>query len=128
MRAGNTVFLIVGAVFLLICLLMLVFFARIFRLWLRALLGGAPISLPNILLMRLRRAPVEEIVRLKIMAAQSGVDIPVSKIESAALQGIDIERAVLALIRAREMGMEVSWEELISQDLSERLKDKLFPG
>lgn len=92
-------------------------FFRFFALWLRAFLAGARISLPTLVLMRFRRAPVKEIVQLKIMATQAGIGIPVSKIEAAALMGVDIERAVLALIRAKETGVDVTWEEVITQDL-----------
>ena len=125
---ANAVILIVLAVVGLVFVLFLVVFARFLRLWLQALLSGAAVSLPTILLMHLRRSPAREIVRLKIMATQSGLDIPISKIESAALQGADIERAVLALIRAREIGEEVTWEEVISQDISDRLRDRLLSG
>ncbi len=127
MTPAETILLIVAVVFLLANLLFLVFFVRVFRLWLRAFLSGARISILNLLMMMFRRSPVDEIVRLKIMATQAGVDLPTNRIESAALAGANVERAVLALIRAREVGADVTWEELISQDMSDRLRNELFP-
>jgi uncharacterized protein YqfA (UPF0365 family) len=126
MPPAQVVILVVFAVFGLFFLLFLLFFARLFRLWLQAFLAGAGISFPILLSMLFRRSPIDEIVRLKIMATQAGLNIPISKIESAALQGADIERAVLALIRAREIGMELTWEEAISKDMSDQLRDRLL--
>lgn len=109
------------AVFLLVNLVLLLLFARLFSAWLRAFLARASISLPTLILMSLRRSPVQEIVDAKIMAAQREIDIPVGRLESAALLGVDIKRAVLAVIRAKETRMEVSWDEIIAADLKERM-------
>jgi uncharacterized protein YqfA (UPF0365 family) len=118
---------VILAIVLLLNLLILFLFAKVVRLWLQAFLAGAKITIPTMLLMYLRRSPVETIVRLRIMAVQGGVPVPISKIESAALLGVDIERAVLALIRAREIGLDVAWEEVINKDMSDRLREDLFP-
>ena len=126
MPESNIIVLIVIVLLGLVWLLCLLFFWRIFRLWLQAFLSGAGVSLLTIVLMHLRRSPAREIVRLKIMATQAGLNIPIGRIESAALQGADIERAVLALIRARELGEEVTWEELIAKDMGDRLRDRLL--
>ena len=32
-----------------------------------------------------------------------------------------MERAVLAMIRAKELGKEITWEDLLSTDINERL-------
>lgn len=127
MPQGNAVLIIVFVLFAIITLLVLAFFAKLFGLWLQAFLARAQVSLPSLVLMHLRRSPVKEIVHSKIMAVQAGVSIPTHKIESAALAGADLERAVLVLIRARETSTEVTWEEVISQDMSDQLRSELFP-
>ena len=127
MPVETTVILVVVVVFGLVNLLFLLWFVRLFRIWLQAFLSGAQVSFTTLLAMIFRRSPIDEIVRLKIMATQAGINIPIGKIESAALMGADVERAVLALIRARETGVEVTWEEVIQQDMGDRLRQELFP-
>ena len=51
---------------------------------------------------------MKELVRLKIMAVQTEL--------------AGDRRAVLAMIRAREIGKEVTWQEAIAEDANERLQ------
>ena len=55
---------------------------------------------------------MKELVRLKIMAVQTEL--------------AGDRRAVLAMIRAREIGKEVTWQEVIAGDANERLRKKLY--
>lgn len=127
MPPETTVILVAVVVFGLVNLLFLLWLVRLVRIWLQAFLSGAKVSFLTVLLMNLRRSPIDEILRIKIMATQAGINVPLSKIESAALMGADVERAVLALIRARDVGVEVTWEEVIQQDMGDRLRKELFP-
>ena len=69
---------------------------------------------------------MKELVRLKIMAVQAGLSISTHKMEGALLQGADVERAVLVMIRAQKIGKEVTWQEVIAEDANERLRKKLY--
>jgi uncharacterized protein YqfA (UPF0365 family) len=129
--AGNNLpALIIGGIALIMLLVFLwvfVLFLRLFRPWVRAYLANAHVPLVELIGMVLRRTPMQEIVRLKIMAVQSGLSITTAQIESAFLQGADVERAILALIRARDTGVtDLTWENVISTDADERLKQKLY--
>ena len=86
------------------------------RPWLQGLMAGAHVSAVELVAMRLRKSPVQRVMNCKIMAAQSGIQIPTSQIESAALAGADIETAVRTLMRATEMGLNVTWEQVIVED------------
>jgi len=113
------------AVVVLAMLIFWLFFVRVFGLWLRAFLARAPISVPQLVGMILRKVDAKEIVRLKIMAVQSGVDIPTQELERAYLTGADVERAVLAMVRAKETGKPVTWDDVIRADRDERLDEAL---
>ncbi len=115
-NAPPLVMWVIVGVMLLVMLAFAAVFARFFRLWLQAFMARAPIPFAQLIAMKLRKSPVDDIVRLKIMSVQSGVDIPTHEIERAYLQGADAERAVRAMIRAKETGQEVTWQELISTD------------
>ena len=105
-------------------ILVSVAFVRLFNLWLRAFLARANISLLSLISMKLRHSPIKAIVRWKIMAAQAGVTISTQQLESAALQGVDVERAVLVMIRARQTGQEIEWSDVIARDTDERLNER----
>lgn len=121
--AGDAFLWVIVAVVVLATLMFLLAFARVYRLWMRAMLSRAAIPLPQILLMILRKTDAEQIVRLKIMAVQSGVEIPTHELERAYLRGANVERAVLAMVRAKELGENVTWDELMSADVRQRLSD-----
>lgn len=122
-QGGNMFTWIMVGVMLLIMLMFLFLFAQYFSLWVRAFLARAPISFPHLVIMSLRKIDPRQIVRLKIMAVQSGVDIPTHELERAYLSGVNVERAVLSMIRAKQTGENVSWEQILSADVDERLKE-----
>jgi uncharacterized protein YqfA (UPF0365 family) len=115
-NAPPLVMWIIVGVMLLVMVSFAVVFARFFCLWVQAFLARAPIPFPQLIGMKLRKSPVDDIVRLRIMAVQSGVDIPTHEIERSYLQGADAERAVRAMIRAKETGQDVTWQELLRTD------------
>jgi uncharacterized protein YqfA (UPF0365 family) len=122
-QGGNMFAWIMLGVMLLIMITFLFVFARYFSLWLRAFLSRTPISFPRLITMSLRKVDPRQIVRLKIMAVQSGVDIPTHELERAYLSGVNVERAVLAMIRAKQTGENVTWEQIVSADVDERLEE-----
>jgi uncharacterized protein YqfA (UPF0365 family) len=122
-HGGNMFAWIATGVMLLFMLVVFLAFTRVFRIWLQALLARAGIPLVQIIAMMLRKTDAAQIVRLKIMAVQSGVDIPTHELERAYLRGVNVERAVLAMIRAKQIGEQVTWEQLISADVEERLEE-----
>ena len=121
----ETILWIVAAVMLLVMLLTMVIFARVFRLWLRCFLARAGIPLPQIIGMILRKSPVEKICDLKIMAVQAGVDVRTHQIESAFLAGLDAELIVRALIHGQQTGTAVNWEQAAAQAKQDQYADYL---
>lgn len=114
----------IAGVTVLVTILFAVAFARTFCLWFQAFMSGANITLLSLVSMKMRRAPVKDIVRWKIMATQAGVTVTTRQLEAAALQGVDVERAVLAMIRAKQNGQQVTWEEVIATDTDQRLRER----
>lgn len=126
MDPAQSMILAVVITILVISVLFTAIFAKLFGLWLRAHLAGAPVSIVSLFCMMLRRTPMKQIVRWRIMAAQAQLHITTDQIESAFLQGVDVERAILVLIRARQVGQEVTWNDVLSEDANQRLKSKLY--
>lgn len=122
----NMIILALLTVVGIVGLLMLLFFLRVISLWMRAYLAGGRISPVAIIAMMFRRTSPANVVRFRIMAVQAGLDVRTPQIESAILQGIDVETALLAMIHARATGKEVTWHEATADDVKERLRKKLF--
>lgn len=116
---------IVMIVFLVIVLItgliILLLFASLFRLWLQATMCGAKVSILNLIGMKLRRSDCKHVVNMICMAKQCGLNIRNDYIESAIIQGADVETAILTLQKAKERGIDLSWEDAISEDTRRRI-------
>ena len=111
----------------LVCgvMLMLPLFLFVARPWVRSRLYGVHISLVRIILMRIRRSDVNQIMDSLIMALQSGVTISVEKMERASAQQVDLKKVTLAMIESERRGLALEFDELVEAELSSRLAEKL---
>lgn len=121
----STVQFIAFGIFLIFFVSAVLAFRTIYTLWLQALLSGVRISLIQLVVMRLRKVDARLVVRSLIMAAQAGVPISTSEMESAWLQGVDLEKITLAMIHASRENMEVTFQDLVDADQKNRLAEKL---
>lgn len=107
-------FQVLLAIFALTFVCVAVVFGRLlFQPWIQCFLAAAPIGLPNILGMRLRRLPVTLICDQRIKAAQAGIDLTWDKLAITHQRGVDIAKAVDAWCLARHNGTEVTWDDLV---------------
>ena len=104
---------------------MLVLFLFVVRPWIRGRLYGVNISLVRIILMRIRRSDVNQVMDCLIMALQSGVSISVDKMEQANAQQVDLKKVTLAMIESERQGLALEFDELVEAELSSRLAEKL---
>lgn len=111
---------------------MLLFFVAVFvsialtfRPWFQAVLSSVPISVFQIIGMRLRRTNVNVVVRNLIIAKQAGVSLSSIELERAYLQGCDLEKLVLAMIEAKKRGQDIKFQEAVDADLHGRLQEEL---
>ena len=111
----------------LVCgvMLMLALFLFVARPWVRSRLCGVHIPLVRIILMRIRRSDVNQIMDSLIMALQSGVTISVEKMERASAQQVDLKKVTLAMIESERRGLALEFDELVEAELSSRLAEKL---
>jgi len=116
---------VMAGVLVFVFMPMLVFFMYIVRPWTRGLLSGIRISLLLIVLMRIRRSDVNQIIDALVMALQSDVSIPVEKMERASVQQVDLEKVTLAMIESERRGLGLEFDELVEAELSSRLAEKL---
>lgn len=110
-------------VFLLLVLLSI--FLAFFRPWLQAFVSGCPVSVFQLIGMRLRKVDPNKIVSVGIAATQGGHPVGWAELERAYLQGVDIEKVSMAYVTASERGDNFTFEELVDAERESRL-DKLL--
>ena len=106
---------IIGVVAALILFALIVSF---FSVWLRALLAGAPVSIFNLVAMRLRQVPYSVIVDARIRATKAGIKLSVDEIEAQYLAGGNVIACVQALIAAQKARIELDWQRACAIDLA----------
>lgn len=124
-QVDYVIFLFMGVILLIVGLTILFTIGMVFTPWLQAFMAGAPVSVLQIVGMRLRKVDVRVVIRSLIMATQAGVPVDSREMESAYLQGVDLEKITLAMIHAKREGMEVTFQDLVQADLDDRLHVKL---
>jgi len=116
----NPVLLVLSLIVLLGLLIFSVVLISFFRLWLRALLSGASVSLASLVGMSLRRINPNVIVDSRIMAVKSGLNLSTNELETHYLAGGDVVRVVRALIAANKANIELSFKQSTAIDLAGR--------
>ena len=115
--AQNAAFLILGVAIFIVLVVVLFRNCALMWLWFQTKMTGLPLNLLDIVGMRFRKVNPRVVVRTLIMAKQAGIDLPCEEVELAYLQGADLNKVAMALVRAKEEGTEMSFQELVEADL-----------
>jgi len=110
---GLAVLAVVGLIFLLII-------GQYLQLWLQAWLSGAPVSLIDLVMMRLRKVNSSVIVLNRISARKAGLDISTQAMEAHFLAGGRVTNVVRAMIAAEKAGIDMAWDRAVAIDLAGR--------
>ncbi len=108
------------AVIAVIGLVILLIIGQYLQLWVQAWLSGAPVSLLDLIMMRLRKVNPSLIVINRISAKKAGLDIPTSHMEAHLLAGGRVTNVVRAMIAAEKAGIELPWDRAVAIDLAGR--------
>jgi len=77
--------LVVAATMMLVFLVFLLLFFSVVRVWIQGLTSGVPVSIFEIIGMRLRRSPPALIVHAAVILHHRGEKVPVAEIERCCL-------------------------------------------
>ena len=116
------IFLSLMALFLVIVLAVTSWY---FNIWFQAFMSGVPISILEIIGMRLRRTNVNAVVRAVVMAKQGDAAVSCTDMEKAYLQGVNLEKVTLAFIEAKKEEIEITFDELVDTERQDRHAEKL---
>ncbi len=95
------------------------------RLWRREYMSGAQISSWELIGMTFRKVDATLVVNCLVRLAQGRVAVSVAELESAYLQGVDIEKITTAALVAKNRTLEFSFKELVAADLEGQLATAL---
>jgi uncharacterized protein YqfA (UPF0365 family) len=101
--------------FILIAIFIFLYFFPV-GTWFAAILSGVRISLLELFLMRLRKAPVPEIVNGLILSAKAGVVLDRDQLEAHAKAGGNILNVVMGMISAKIAGINLPFEKAAALD------------
>ena len=108
---------IVGLVLLIVTL-------SFFNVWLRALLAGAPVGIPTLVAMKLRKVPYAMIVDVRITAVKAGIEISSDDLEAHYLADGNVLYTVQALIAADKANIDLSFQQACAIDLATKGTEK----
>jgi uncharacterized protein YqfA (UPF0365 family) len=114
MNSSLFVFVLIGIPALIVAFIIFSFFST----WLKALLNGAPVSLLNLLGMRLGGVPYNLVVEARITAVKAGIPITTDKIAAHYLAGGNVVPTVQALVAAQKAGIVLDWDRACAIDLA----------
>src|SRR5690606_33534545 len=93
-------------------------FLSFFGTWLKARLNGAPVSVLNLLGMRLGGVPYGLVVDARITAVKAGIPLESDLIAAHYLAGGNVVPTVQALVAAQKAGIALNWNRACAIDLA----------
>ncbi len=99
-------------------------FLSFFGTWLKARLNGAPVSVLNLLGMRLGGVPYGLVVEARITAVKAGIPLESDKIAAHYLAGGNVVPTVQALVAAQKAGIALNWDRACAIDLATKGSNK----
>ena len=90
------------------------------KIWFRALISGAHISMITLVGMKLRKIKLDMLVDAYIMGKKAGLSITINELETHYLAGGNVTRVVNALISAHSAKIELSSQDAKAIDLAGR--------
>ncbi|MDR1760124.1 MAG: flotillin-like protein FloA [Fibrobacter sp.] len=117
---NNNLIILGIAVLAIIVLVLLLFIANFFKLWLRAIFSQAGVSMFQIIGMRLRNIPPHTIIDARISSCKTGMPVDTNLLEAHYMSGGDVVRVVQALIAANKANIKLDFKEAAAIDLAGR--------
>lgn len=114
----ESIWLFIWGVVIIVALVFFLVIAKFFKLWLRAWVANAPVSITTLFAMWLRRVPNALIVDTRITAAKAGIPIATDPLEAHYLAGGEVTHVVLSLIAAEKAGIPLDFNRACAIDLA----------
>ncbi|HNR93112.1 MAG TPA: flotillin-like protein FloA, partial [Kiritimatiellia bacterium] len=111
---------IIAAVLVVVALIIIFTFIYFLKVWIRALMSGARVSIFNLVGMKLRGVPPTLIVDARIRAVKAGLPLTSDQLEAHYLAGGNVIPVVQSLIAADKANIELAFQRAAAIDLAGR--------
>lgn len=111
---------IIAAVMVVFALIIIFTFIYFLKVWIRALMSGARVSIFNLVGMKLRNVNPTLIVDARIRAVKAGLPLSSDQLEAHYLAGGNVISVVQALIAADKANIELGFQQAAAIDLAGR--------
>lgn len=108
----------------IVAFIVLAVFISFFGTWLKARLNGAPVSVLNLVGMRLGGVPYNLVVDARITAVKAGIPLETDKVAAHFLAGGNVVPTVQALVAAQKAGIALNWDRACAIDLATKGSNK----
>ncbi len=108
------------AISVVVLIIILVVVGSFASLWIQAWTSNAPVSLVDLLGMKLRKVDLRTIVLSRISATKAGLPITTNQLETHYLAGGRVPSVVRSLIAARGANIPIDWNTAAAIDLAGR--------
>lgn len=124
-----TFLLALGAIVVIIFAFVVLYFLKVY---IRALMSGARVTLGSLVGMKLRRVSPDLIVDARIRVTKAGLSISTDELEAHYLAGGDVINVVQALIAADKANIELSFQraaaiDLAGRDIFDAVRTSVYP-
>ena len=109
------------AVIVLMAIVLLVILGVVFQvlgLYVRAWVSNAPVSLLDLIGIRLRKIDARRVINSYIIARREKLAVQLNELQSHLLIGGDVEHCVSAMVVAQRAGTPLSWRDVTTLDLA----------
>ena len=131
MSVGGIVALSVAGALVLAILITLLIIVPL-KIWFRALVSGAHVSMGRLIGMKIRKVKLQEIVLSYISAKKAGINLSIDELETHYLAGGNVDRVVKALISAHSANIDLNFQtakaiDLAGRDIYEAIRTSVVP-
>lgn len=109
--------------FIILGLVLVIFLGlalSVINLWVRALFAEAPVRIRDLIGMKLRHVPPNQVVLTYISAVKAGLTITTNELEAHYLAGGSMQNVVRAMIAADKANIELQFQQAAAIDLAGR--------
>ncbi len=121
--------LAIGAIAIIVFIFVVLYFVKVY---IRALMSGAKVSLGSLVGMKLRRVPPDLIVDARIRLTKAGLVVSTDELEAHYLAGGNVINVVQALIAADKANIDLSFQraaaiDLAGRDIFDAVRTSVYP-
>lgn len=116
-QAANNLVLIALIIFGVVLLVIFVFIASFFSVWLQAFMARANIGFFELVGMKFRKVDTRQVILARIHLVQAGINVPTEELEKHFLSGGRVTLTSRVVVEAKKLNIPLDWPTAALLDL-----------